>query len=450
MLRVLLGPEIKELIEQKDWKTLKKVLKYWTAPDIVELMEDLKEDEMVILFRLLPRDLGADVFSELDTEKQKILIENLTNEKIREIISELSPDDRTDLFEELPGNITRKILNLLPSDIRRESLELLGYPEDTVGRLMTPDYVAIRPHWTVGRALKHVRKFGKKAETIDIIYVVDKDWHLLDDIPLKDLILTDSRKKVESIMDRHVVSISAFADQEEAIRLIEKYNLIALPVVDSDNVLLGIVTFDDIMDVLEEEVTEDIHKGSGIIPLEMSYSSAPVWYLYKKRIVWLFLLALAGFLSASVIAAFEKTLSSVVALAFFIPILTGSGGNTAAQAASLVIRAIAVGDLNIEKWFKIIRRELIHGLLIGFSLGVILYMLSYFLQKDITVSLVVGSSMVIIALWANLIGSLLPIILTKLKIDPAVVSNPLISTLVDATGLLVYFSVAKILLGLSF
>jgi len=434
--------KIQKLVEQKDWRSLKEIISNWPVQDIADLLENIRQEDMVIIFRLLPRQQAAEVFSELDVNIQMNLLQQISSEHTRNILSELSPDDRTELFEELPGKITQKLLNLLPSEIRKETLQLLGYPEDSVGRLMTPEYVAIRSNWTIGEALEHIRQYGRDAETINMVYVIDDEWHLIDDMPLRRLILANPQQKVESIMDKKFVSISVFEDQEKVVRIIERYNLVAIPVVDSENALLGIVTVDDILDVLEDEVTEDVNKGASIVPLEMSYNSASVWTLYRKRVIWLLLLVVAGFLSMSVIAAFEKTLVAVIALAFFIPILIDSGGNTGSQSATLIIRAIATGDLTLEKWFSVIKKELAVGLLLGTTLGAILYLWSYFWRGGPAVALVIGLSMIVIVLWANLIGSLLPIILTKLKLDPAVVSSPLITTLVDATGLLIYFLIA--------
>ena len=435
--------KIQELVKQKDWRRLKEILSGWPAPDIADLFENIRVEEVVILFRLLHKQQAVRVFSELESNRQMALLQQMSNEHIRDIISGLSPDDRTELFEELPGKITQRLLNLLPSDIRKETLELLGYPKESLGRLMTPEYVAIRPHWTIEQALEHIRQYGRDAETINMVYVVDEEWHLLDDIPLRRLILADPEQKVESLMDERFVSILAHEDQEKAIELTKRYNLFALPVIDSENILLGIVTMDDILDVLEEEVTEDIHKGASIFPLETSYSTASVWTLYRKRIVWLSLLLVALFLSASVVAAFEETLTAIVALAFFMPVLIGCGGNTGTQSATLVIRAIAIGDLSLRNWFGVVKRELLVGLLLGVTLGGVLWLWSSFWKGGAAVGQVAGMSVIIIVLLANLIGSLLPIILTKIKLDPAVVSNPLITTLLDATGLLIYFSIAK-------
>lgn len=441
-MKTLLEQEIQELLKQRNWRVIKDTLSSCPVPEIVSLLEDIDNKERVLLFRLLPRHMAADVFSELDQDRRINIFQQMSNEHIREILSGLSPDDRTDLFEEIPGKITQKLLNLLTLEDRKETLQLLGYPERSVGRLMTPDYVAIRPHWTVQQALDHVRQYGRDAETIDMVYVTDEAWRLLDDISLRKLLLTDPEQKVESVMDRQVVSIQVSEDQEQAVRITERYNLVAIPVVDSENVLLGIVTVDDILDVIEEEVSEDVQKGAGVVPLEIKYSDASVRTLYRKRIVWLSLLLAAGFFSGSVIAYFEKTLGAIIALAFFIPVLIGTGGNTGTQSATLIIRALSTGDLTIKKWFYVIRKELKVGFLIGGTLGPALYLWSYFWQGSHLISLVLGMSAVVISIWANLVGSLLPIVLRKLRLDPAVISSPLISTLLDVTGLLIYFLIA--------
>ncbi|MCL0097905.1 magnesium transporter, partial [Dehalococcoidia bacterium] len=427
---------------QKKWREIKKTISVCPAPDIADLWESLDEQDMFIVFRLLARQLAADVFNELEPNRQISLLEQMRSAHVRAIISELTPDERTDLFEELPGEMTQKLLNLLPPEIRKESLKLLGYPRDSVGRLMTPHYIAIRPQWTIERALEHIRLYGHHAETIDMVYVVDEKWHLLDDMPLRRLILADPEQKIESVMDREFVLVSAFEDQEKAIKVTERYNLVALPVVDSENVLVGIVTVDDILDVLKDEVTEDIQKGASVVPLGMSYSAASVWIQYRRRIPWLSLLAAIAFLSAGVIAVFEEVMAAIVALAFFIPLVIHTGGNAGTQSATLVVRAIATGDLTLRKWFGVVKKELCIGLLLGVTLGAILYLCSYLWLDDSGIGLVVGMSVIAIVLWANLAGSLLPIILTKLRLDPAVISSPFITTMVDITGLLIYFSIA--------
>jgi magnesium transporter len=446
MLKDLLLPEIKELIEAKNWRMLKEMLSDWPEPDIADLLESMEQSDMVILFRLLNKELAAEIFSEFEPEIQQLLIEQLGNEKIKQILTELSPDDRTELFEDLPGKITQQLLKLLPSEDRKETLQLLGYPEDSVGRLMTPDYVTIQSGWSIEKALNHIRKYGKDAETINVVYVTDENEKLIDDIPLRRLILAEPQATVESIMDRTKIAIQAYQDQENAAKMIQHYNLTALPVIDPDGVLLGIVTVDDIIDVIEEEVTEDLYKSASVVPLELSYQATSIWGLYHRRVAWLSLLAVAAFLSSSVIAAFEHTIATIVSLAFFIPVLIGSGGNTGSQSATIITRALAIGELTPRKWFAVIQKELFVGLMLGVSLGLILYLWGTLWQGGPQIGIVVGSAMVGVILFANLLGGLLPLLLTKLRLDPAVVSSPLISTITDATGLLIYFSIARVIL----
>ncbi len=308
---------------------------------------------------------------------------------------------------------------------------------------MTPDYIALRPDWNIEKALKHIRKRGKDAETINMIYVTDKDWKLIDDVPIRRFILAKQQQLVSEIMDYKFIAINAMEDQENAYHIMKKYNLNVLPVVNSEGILLGIVTIDDILDVLEEEITEDFHKTSAVSPVEESYTFASPGLLYRKRMGWLMLLLVADFFSSSIIAHFQNALQAVIALAFFIPVLIDSGGNIAAQSSTLVIRALATGELTLGKWFSVVKKELFVGIMLGITLGIILYARSYFWRGGPQVGLIVGLSMVMITLWSNLLGGLLPIVLTKFKLDPAVISGPLLTTVVDSTGLLIYFMLAQ-------
>jgi len=442
-------PEIKELINQKDLKPIKSLLDELTPQDIAGLLHDVSDKDIILLFRLIPSNKVADVFSELDPSLQEYILTHFADKEIKDIILELDPDDRTALFEELPGELTQKLLNFLPPEERKKALNLLGYPEDSVGRLMTPDYVAVRPDWTIQKCFEHIKKFGRDAETIDMIYVVDDNWKLIDDIPIRRFILAENEQIVEEIMDYFFVSISAYEDQEKAYELVKKYNLTALPVVDRKGVLVGIVTIDDLIDIQEEEIDEDFQKASAISPVEESYLFSTPLNLYKKRIGWLLILLITDFLSSSIIAHFENAIKAVIALAFFIPILIDSGGNIAAQSSTLVIRALATGELTIRNWFNVVKKELFIGLLIGLTLGIILYVRGFFWRGGPTIGMVVAFSMVAITIWANLLGSLLPIILTKLKLDPAVISSPLLTTVVDSTGLIIYFTLAQFVFHLS-
>ncbi len=441
-------PDIDEVIRNKDWKTLKAGLSELTPQDIADIVASLEPKDAVMVFRLVSKDKATDVFSELEPPLQELILTRIADREIKALIEELSPDDRTALFEDLPGRLTQKLLNLLPPEERKESLKLLGFPEDSVGRLMTPDYVAVRPDWSIEKAFRHIRKFGKDAETIDMIYVVDEGWKLKDDIPIRRFILAEQDQQVQDIMDYEFIAIQATEDQEEAYKIIKKYNLNVLPVTDEEGTLLGIVTVDDILDVLEEEVDEDFQKTSAIAPFEESYYAASSAVLYRKRVGWLMILLVTDFFSSSIIAHFEYALKAVIALAFFIPVLIDSGGNIAAQSSTLIIRALATGELTVKKWFYVIKKELLVGVMIGITLGIVLYLRGFFWRGGPTIGMVVGMAMVGITLWSNLLGSLLPIVLTKFKLDPAVISSPLLTTVVDSTGLIIYFTLAKIVFKL--
>ncbi len=444
MFTRLILPDIEELIEKKDWNALKQVLSGIDVHDIAELLGTLDEKEAVIVFRLVSREKQADVFAELDPSLQEYLLRHIVGRDLQALIEDLSPDDRTALFEDLPGQMTQKLLNILSPEERKESLELLGYPEESVGRLMTPDYVAVRPGWTIEKAIAHIKEKGRDAETINMIYVVDDRWKLLDDIPIRRFLLAAPERRVSDIMDRKFVAIGVLEDREEAYLVIKKYNLNVLPVLDDEGILLGIVTVDDILDVLEEEITEDFQKSSAIVPIEESYYAVGISTLYKKRVGWLMLLLVTDFLSSSIIAHFENALKAVIALAFFIPVLIDSGGNIAAQSSTLIIRALAMGEVTVKKWFSVVRKELVIGLMLGLTLGLMLYVRGFFWRGGPTVGMVVGLAMVVITLWSNLLGSLLPMLLTKFNLDPAVISSPLLTTVVDSTGLLIYFSLARV------
>jgi magnesium transporter len=437
--------EVQNLILNRAWVDLRKELSEWPAPEVADLLREQEPPDRVIVFRVLPRGIAAEVFSHLEPQDQEGLLVELQDEETRHLLSNLSPDDRTHLFEEMPGQATQRLLNLLnPKDLA-ETRALLGYPEESVGRLMTPEYVAVRSDWTLSRALEHVRRRGKNSETINVIYVVDPDWRLVDDFELRRLILADPQKTVTDIMDFSFVAVSAFDDREEAVRVIQRYDLVALPVVDSDGVLLGIVTVDDLLDVAQEEATEDFHKGVAVAPLKTSYREATISELFKRRIGWLIILIFVNLLSSGVIAAFEETLQAAIALAFFIPLLIGSGGNAGAQSATLMVRAIATGDVQINQWLRTFLKELGVGAILGLAMGMLSGLLGLF-RGGTEVGLVVGLSMICIVIVANLLGAILPFVLTRLKLDPAVASSPLITTVADVTGLLIYFTIAARLL----
>lgn len=446
MFHRLINPEIQSLIEQKRWTALKEVLQAIPVPDLADLLLNLDKKERSILFRLLPKPLSSEVFSYLDSGHKDSLLKEMTNGEAHHLLADLSPDDRTQFFEELPGQATQRLLNLLSPEDRKETLILLGYPEESVGRLMTPDYVAIQPEWTIEQALEHIRKKGKDSETINVIYVVDSSWRLVDDLELRRFIIANPSDTVEQIMDHSFVSIAAYDDREKAVQLIQHYDLDALPVVDSEGILVGIVTVDDVMDVAQEEATEDFQKVAAVVPLKTSYSESSLWTLYRKRIGWLIALVLVNLASSGVIAVYEEVLVSAIALVFFIPLLIDSGGNTGAQSATLMVRAIATGDVQLGQWMWAVGREMILGTLLGLTVGLATWLLGLF-RGGFEIGIVVGLAMLSIVVVANLIGVVLPFLLTRLRLDPAVASSPLITSIADVVGLMIYFSIATRLLG---
>jgi magnesium transporter len=442
----VLNAKIKELIERQEWAELRPLIAGLPAPDIAAFMPAAEKRERMLLFRLLPKQLAAELFSYLESKDKDRLLTELTDEEARNILASLSPDDRTEFLEELPGQAIQRMLNLLTLHDRREALQLLGYPEESVGRLMTPDYVAVRPEWSIRQALKHIRSKGTDSETINVIYVTDGSWVLLDALSLRRFILANPEDPVSQIMDYSFVGISAFKDREEAVRMIQHYDLVALPVLDSGGVLIGIATIDDLMDVAQEEATEDFHKVAAVTPLKTSYRESSVWLLYRKRIIWLSVLLFVNLIASGVIAAYEEMLISTITLAFFIPLLIATGGNAGAQSATLMVRAIATGDVKLSQWLWATGREMAVAGLLGLTMGIASSVLGIF-RGGLEIGIVVGLAMVLIVLVANFIGVVLPFLLTRIRVDPAVVSNPLITSVADVTGLIIYFSIATWILG---
>jgi len=449
----LLIPEIKELIEQRDWRVLKDILCHWPVQDIADILGNLNTEDAIILFRLLPKRLQSAVFSEIEPDMQLALLQKMTDERIREVLAELSPDDRTELFEELPGKVVQKLLNLLPPEDRKESLKLLGFPENSVGRLMTSEYVALRPYWTVERAMKHIRRFGIDAETIDMVYVVDDNWRLLDDVPLRRIILADPKWTIEAVMDHRFISIEAHADQEEAVRLMKHYDLIALPVTDSAGVLLGIVTIDDVIDVLEEEHTEDFTKVSAIethtvgAKFITKLREIPLRKIYRSRVTWLLTLLIMDLVTGGIIQGFEKTIAKYVVLVTFLPVLVDTAGNAGSQSATLVIRSMALGTIQMRDWLYLLRREFLIAGALGVTMGLGISVMGIVRGGSLLIAQVVVLAMIVNVIVGCTIGVLLPFIFARFKKDPAAASTPLITTLADILGTAIYLGIAYMLLG---
>jgi magnesium transporter len=446
MLKELLKPEILELVDAHDWGSLRDVLDDWPEPEVADLLLHLRKSERVLLFRVLPRQLAADVFAHLEFERQDELLRDLSDEEARHLLSEMEPDDRTQLLGELPGQATQRLLNLLPPDDLKEARWLLGYPEESVGRLMTPAYVAVHPEETITQALNHIRAHGHDSENINTVYVVDSEWRLLDDIELRRFILADPDGSVTDLMDRLFVSIRAGEPREEAVRLIRRYDLVALPVVDSDGVMVGIITVDDVLDLAEQRATEDFQRVGSVDPFRTSVREAPLGLLYRKRVGWLLGLVFMNILSGAGIAAFADTIEAAVALVFFLPLLIASGGNAGSQSATLMIRAMATGDVHMSDWFRLLARELAVGLLLGATMAAGVALIAAWRAPEVLA--VVSATMIINVLVGSLLGMSLPFLFARLRLDAATASAPLITSLADISGVLIYFSVATWYLGI--
>jgi len=455
MLSKLLMPEIESLIAERKLSILKEILNDWTPADIADLILDLPEQEQVIVFRLLPIELATDTFEHLEFEVQVDLLKAMGKGEVAAILNDMSPDDRTALFEDLPGSAVKQLIQLLSAEERKIAQTLLGYPENSVGRLMTPDYIAVKPDWTIAETLDFIRENAEDSETLNVIYVINDRGILIDDIRIREIILSPMAKKISDLMDENYISLNVADDQELAVEQFKKYDRIALPVTDKFGVLIGIVTVDDVLDVAEEEATEDIQKIAATGVLQEPYPTIPLFQLIKKRAFWLTILFIAQILTAFVLGYFEDHLGRAIALTIFIPLIISSGGNSGSQAATLVIRAMAVGEISLKDWWLIMRREVISGLALGGILGIIGFLqvsvianFSDSLQQHwLLIGLTIFFSIIGIVIWGTLSGSMLPFILKRLGADPATSSGPLVTTIVDVTGLIIYFSIAMIILS---
>jgi len=408
----------------------------------------------VIAFRVLPRHAAADVFEYLPHEAQETLLKAMGQEEVASLLNEMAPDDRTSFLEELPAAATRQLLSLLTPAQRAVAVTLLGYPEDSIGRLMTPHYVAVREDWTIRQVLDYIREHGQDSETLNVVYVGDERGLLIDDLGLRELLLTSPDSHVRDLMDRHFVALKATDDQQTAVAAFREYDRTALPVTDSAGMLIGIVTIDDVLDVAEATATKEIQRIGGSEALDEPYMDISFGRMIQKRAGWLTALFLGELLTATAMGAFEAEISKAVVLALFVPLIISSGGNSGSQASTLVIRALALGEVGIGDWWRVMRREILAGL----SLGTILGSIGFFRitvwsafsniygEHWLLVAITVAVSLVGIVLWGTLIGSLLPFLLRRLGFDPATSSAPFVATLVDVTGLVIYFTVALVFL----
>lgn len=455
MLGTFLKPDFEELIAKKDWASLRDALEELDPPDLAEVITDLPPEDEGIIFRLLPRDLAAKAFEYLPVEQQSELVSTLGTEQLANLLNEMAPDDRTRLLEELPAEVTRRALSSLNPEELKVARQLLGYPEKTAGRYMTPDYIAVRPEMTSAQALEFIRQNAKRSETLNVIYVTDEKGFLLDDLRLSTIVLAPPSTTIAELNDRHLISIPATAPQEEVVAAFEKYDRVALPVTDSKGVLVGIITVDDVLDVAEQEATEDIQKLGGMEALDAPYLEISFFEMVKKRGGWLAVLFLGEMLTATAMGYFEGEIARAVVLATFLPLIISSGGNSGSQATSLIIRALAVRELTLGDWWRVMRREITSGLALGLLLAVIggvrILVWQYTGLKDygehyILISFSVAVSLVGVVMTGTLAGSMLPFLLRRVGLDPATASAPAVATLVDVAGLVIYFTAASIIL----
>jgi len=443
-----------DTLSKNDMHLLREFLDEQNISDVVELVNEFPENEATIIDNMTVHR-AVSVFKILDINQQKDIIKELPARKTAKILNELPPDDRTDFLEELPKAAIRDLIKLLDPEERKITLSLLGYPEDSVGRLMTPDYVYVYAHYTVAEVLNNIRKYGKKYETIDVIYIIDENGCLVDDIRIRDVLIEQPDAIIKDIIDGRYVALNVYEDQEHASQVFKMNNRTALPVVDDNDVLLGIVTIDDILWVTNEEFSEDMQKMGGTEALNEPYLDISLSKLFKKRITWLVILFLGEMFTATAMGYFEGEIQKAVVLALFIPLILSSGGNSGSQASTLIIQAMSIGEITVADWWRILRRELSSGLLLGSVLGLIGFfriMIWHFINPGyyglhpILVAITIGFTLLGVVIWGTIAGSMLPIVLKKLGADPAVSSAPFVATLVDVTALVIYFSVALLIL----
>lgn len=442
------------LIQNDDPLEIREFLNDQNISDVADLINEYPEYEARIVANMAIHR-AASVFKILDIAQQKDIVKELPSAKTAELLNELPADDRTDFLEELPKAAIRDLIKLLDPEERKITLSLLGYPEDSVGRLMTPDYVYVYLHNTMSEVFETIRKYARNSETIDVIYVIDENGLLIDDVRIRDIILASPEKRIDEIIDGRVVSLLVNDDQENASQVFKMNNRVALPVVDENNILLGIVTIDDMLWVANEEFSEDMQKMGGTEALNEPYLDIPLLKLFRKRVGWLIILFIGELLTATAMGHFEDEIAKALILALFVPLIISSGGNSGSQASTLIIQAMAVGEIYISDWWRVLKREIISGILLGTVLGLLGFFRVAIWHSIIPnvygphwamIGATVGFSLIGVVLWGTLTGSMLPILLKKLGADPAVSSAPFVATLVDVTGLIIYFSFAYLFL----
>jgi magnesium transporter len=454
MIGNLLQPELIELIRQRNFAQLREILAEFSAPDIAEIFTDLSPDDEAVLLRILPHDLAADVFEYLSVDDQEKMLHALGTEQVAQILNDLPPDDRTALLEELPAAATQKLLNLLTPAERQVAADLLGYPKNSIGRRMTPEFVAIQQSWTVAEVLDHLRRAGRDRESLNQMYVVDDKGRLVNWVRLRNVVVSELRTPVVELFEPQLVTLHASDDQETAVAAFRKYDFTVLPVIDAKDKLVGVVTVDDVLDVLEQETTEDIQKMGGMEALDAPYLRIGLTHMIKKRAGWLSVLFVSEMFTATAMGYFQGEIERAAVLALFVPLILSSGGNSGSQATSLIIRAMAVRDVALRDWLRVLKREIVTGFALGMVLALIVLMRIFlwpnreklYTKHYALVAFSVSFSVVGVVLWGSVVGAMLPILMRRLKFDPAVCSAPFVATLVDVTGIIIYFNVAWLLL----
>jgi magnesium transporter len=467
----LLIPEVEELIRAGSYAELRESVAHLHPADMAEILAAIEPDQACLGFRFLPRDLAAEAFSYLPPEEQEEIIQHLGNEAAASVMEAMTPDDRARLVDELPELVAQRLVASLSPETRKVTQAILGYPPQSVGRIMTPDYVRLRPDWTCGKAVDHIRKYGKDAETINVVYVVDEQGKLIDDLRLRQVFLAPPDSPVESVMNRNFVTLRADQDREAAVQAMARYDRSALPVVDSRGVLIGIVTSDDVADVAAAEATEDMHKMGGVEALDEPFDKASIFFLVRKRAPWLGLLFISELLTSNTLVYFDDQIKKLSVLAAFVPAIISSGGNSGSQASTLVIRAVALGEIRLSDWWRILRREFAVSAMLGAivaGLGFLRIslwgMAGWWVENNkdpvtgvitretavqdhyLRLAMAIAASLVGVVMWGSLMGAMLPLLLKRCGLDPAGSSTPFVATLVDVTGIVIYFTCAMAIL----
>jgi len=445
-MKIEVKVDIKRLINEKEFKVLKELLKDEEPTDIVRMIEELPHDEKIVVFRFLPKDTAAEVFSQLEKDDQMELISLFKEDKLKEIIENMEPDDRADLLEELPANVVKKLLSHLSDEERKNTLILLTYPEDSAGRIMNPNFLDLKENMTIEEALLYIKKEGSKKETIYTLFVIDNTRKLKGVVELKDLIFAQEEEKVKNIMNEDPTYVTVYENEEEVARIMQDYDLLAIPVVDSEKRLVGIITIDDIVDVLEESATEDIQKMAAVGVTETSYFHTSIFELVKSRVIWLGALLLFDSIAVFVIEGYTDVLQKITILAAFMPTINAIGGHAGGQMSAIIIRSMALGDIDESDLKKVLKKEIVSGIILGIILGIIMFLRAIINTREPMIMLSLAVSIIVVVIISNLLGAMLPFIAKKIKLDPALISGPFIASLMDILSMFFYFSISTFLL----